>query len=52
LPRFAPPNKDQVKVTDASGKESNVLTIEVANPGGIPLLPRGADTQPHKALAF
>jgi len=43
---------EQIKVTDASGKTSNVLTIEVAKPGGAPLLPRGADTPLRKALEF
>ena len=43
---------EQIKVTDASGKTSNVLTIEVARPGGAPLLPRDADTPPRKALEF
>jgi hypothetical protein len=43
---------EQIKVTDASGKTSNALTIEVARPGGAPLLPRDADTPPRKALEF
>ena len=41
---------EQVKVTDASGKASNVLTIEVARPGGAPLLPRDADPALRKTL--
>lgn len=43
---------EQVRVTDASGKASNVLTIEVQNPGGVPLLPRGTDGAPRKSLDF
>jgi hypothetical protein len=35
---------EQVKVTDASGKVSNVLTLEVARPGGVPLLPHSDPT--------
>ena len=41
---------ERVKVTDASGKVSNTLTIEVRNPGGLPLLPHG--TAPRKTLEF
>lgn len=41
---------EQVKVTDASGKASNMLTIEVPRPGGAPLLPRDTDTAPGKSL--
>jgi hypothetical protein len=40
----------QVKVTDASGKVSNVLTLEVPNPGGVPLGTRGSDGAPGMAL--
>jgi hypothetical protein len=43
---------ERVKVTDASGKTSNELSIEVAKPGGAPLLPRDATTPFRKALEF
>jgi hypothetical protein len=43
---------EEVRITDASGKASNVLTVVVANPGGVPLLPRGAEPAPRKALEF
>jgi hypothetical protein len=41
---------EQVKIIDASGKSSNVLTAEVANPGGLPLLAPGEDPKPRKSL--
>ncbi len=41
----------EVMVTDASGKASNVLTTTVANPG-LPLLPRDPGTAPRKGLEF
>ena len=40
----------QVKVTDASGKASNVLTLEVPNPGGLPQGTRGSDGAPGMTL--
>ncbi len=40
----------RVKVTDASGKMSNVLTLEVPNPGGVPLGTRGSDGAPGMTL--
>jgi len=43
---------ERVKVTDASGKTSNELSIVVARPGGAPLLPRDADIPARKALEF
>jgi hypothetical protein len=43
---------EEVRVTDASGKASNVLTLVVSNPGGLPLAPRGAETPARKALEF
>ncbi|HEX2501020.1 MAG TPA: hypothetical protein VHO73_06150 [Methylomirabilota bacterium] len=39
---------EEVRITDASGKASNVLTIGLPNPGGLPLLPRGAESPPRK----
>lgn len=42
----------EVRVTDASGKASNVLTTIVSNPGGVPLLPRDRDTAPREGLEF
>jgi hypothetical protein len=41
---------EEIRITDASGKASNVLTVVVANPGGVPLLPRGAESPPRKGL--
>jgi hypothetical protein len=41
---------EQVRIADASGKASNVLTLEVARPGGAPLLPRDADPDLRKSL--
>jgi hypothetical protein len=43
---------EQVKVTDASGKVSNILTLETPNPGGVPLAPRGSDGAPGMTLGF
>lgn len=44
--------REQVKVTDTSGKVSNVLTIEVQVPAGLPLGPRGTDGAPGMKLEF
>lgn len=41
---------EQVKITDASGKGSNVLALDVARPGGAPLLPQNADPALRKSL--
>jgi hypothetical protein len=41
---------ETVTVTDASGKASNVLSLEVPRPGGAPLLPRDADPAIRKSL--
>ena len=41
---------EQVKVTDASGKVSNLLSIEVTRPAGAPLLPQDADPALRKSL--
>ena len=41
----------EVRVTDASGKVSNVLATTVQNPG-VPLLPRNTDTAPREGLEF
>jgi hypothetical protein len=43
---------EQVKVTDVSGKVSNVLSLEVPRPGGAPLLPHDADPAIRKSLEF
>jgi hypothetical protein len=42
--------KEEVRITDASGKVSNVLTITVSNPGGLPLVPHGAEAPARKAM--
>ena len=34
---------EEVRVTDTSGKGSNVLALEVTRPAGLPLLPRDGD---------
>src|SRR5262249_25845827 len=39
---------EQVTVTDASGKVSNELTLNVPRPNGAPLLPRDADPSLRK----
>jgi hypothetical protein len=41
----------EVRVTDASGKASNVLTTTITNPG-LPLLPRDTDAAPRESLEF
>ena len=41
---------EQVKVIDASGKVSNVLTTELRNPGGVPLHRHDADPDLRKSL--
>jgi len=43
---------EQVKVTDASGKASNVLSLEVPRPGGAPLLPHSDESGLGKRLEF
>jgi hypothetical protein len=43
---------EEVRVTDVSGKTSNVLSLEVARPAGLPLLPQGADPAARKSLEF
>jgi hypothetical protein len=43
---------ERVKVTDASGKVSNELTVNVARPNGAPLLPRDADPAARKSIEF
>lgn len=43
---------EQIKVTDASGKTSNVLTLEVPRPAGLPLLPRDAGPVAGRSLEF
>ena len=43
---------EQVKVTDASGKASNVLSLEVPRPGGAPLLPHSGESGFGKRLEF
>ena len=43
---------ERVKVTDASGKVSNELTLTVPKPGGAPELPRGADPEARKSMEF
>jgi hypothetical protein len=40
---------EQVKVTDATGKVSNVLALNVTRPSGAPLLPRGTDLSIRKS---
>jgi hypothetical protein len=40
---------EQVQVFDASGKASNVLTVVVPRPAGLPLLPQGADPTPRRS---
>jgi hypothetical protein len=41
---------ETVTVTDASGKVSNTLRLEVPRPGGAPLLPRDGDHKMWKSL--
>ncbi len=41
---------EQVKVIDASGKTSNVLTTELRNPGGVPLHRKDAHPDLRKSL--
>jgi hypothetical protein len=41
---------EQVRVTDTSGKSSNVLGLEVTRPAGLPLLPHDADPSMRKSL--
>jgi hypothetical protein len=43
---------EQVKVTDTTGKASNVLTLAIPRPAGLPLLPQGSDSTPRKSLEF
>jgi hypothetical protein len=43
---------EQVRVTDASGKVSNELTLNVPRPNGAPELPRDADPAARKSLEF
>jgi hypothetical protein len=43
---------EQVKVTDARGKASNVLSVEVPRPGGAPLLPHSGESGFGKRLEF
>jgi hypothetical protein len=41
---------EEVQVIDSSGKRSNVLKLEVARPGGAPLLPQDGDRELRKSL--
>jgi hypothetical protein len=41
---------EQVKVTDASGKASNQVSLRVPRPGGAPLLPQDSDPTLRKSL--
>jgi hypothetical protein len=43
---------EQVKVTDASGKVSNELALNVPRPNGAPELPRDADPAARKSMEF
>ena len=43
---------EQVKVVDATGKASNVLSLEVPRPGGAPLLPHSDKAGFGKRLEF
>ena len=43
---------EQVKVTDASGKVSNELALNVPRPNGAPELPRDADPTARKSMEF
>ena len=41
---------EEVRVTDTSGKGSNVLALEVTRPAGLPLLPRDGDPSMRKSV--
>jgi hypothetical protein len=41
---------EEVRVTDTSGKGSNVLTLEITRPAGLPLLPRDGDPSMRKSV--
>jgi hypothetical protein len=41
---------EEVRVTDTSGKGSNVLNLEVTRPAGVPLLPRDSDPSMRKSV--
>ncbi len=41
---------EEVRVTDASGKASNVLVLEITRPAGLPLVPRDGDSSMRKSL--
>jgi hypothetical protein len=43
---------EEVRVTDTSGKVSNVLAAEIARPAGLPLLPRDADPSIGKSFGL
>jgi hypothetical protein len=40
---------EHMKLTDAAGRASNELTLEVPRPAGAPLLPRDVDAAPRKS---
>ena len=42
---------ENVSVTDASGKASNQLALNVPRPNGAPELPRDADPEAHRSFA-
>jgi hypothetical protein len=44
--------RERIKITDASGNESNELTIELTRPGGAPLLAHDADPALRMAPEF
>jgi len=41
---------EEVRVTDTSGKGSNVLALEITRPAGLPLLPRDGDPSIRKSV--
>ena len=41
---------EEVRVTDTSGKGSNVLALEITRPAGLPLLPRDGDPSMRKSV--
>jgi hypothetical protein len=43
---------EEVRVTDALGKGSNVLALEITRPAGLPLLPRDGDASIRKSVEF